>query len=139
MEIDSKQWTKVDRADLMSIKLFVYEFIEILIEKLSNITVLSFIAWAQSEYLKNLKIALGPNEAIMLCNIAEKYLFGIQEEVLGYQWNKINVPVILLYYIIILRILLLLHLFASCLMILTMMLVLFTKLWRQQLDISRQS
>ena len=139
MGIDSKQWTKVDRADLMSIKLFVYEFIEILIEKLSNITVHSFIAWAQFDYLKNLKRALGPNEVIMLCNFTEQYSFVIQDEVLGYHWNKINVPFILLSYIIVLRILLLPHLFASCLMFLTMMLVLSTKLWRQQLDISRQS
>jgi len=88
MEIDFKQWTKVDRADLMSMKLPVYDFIELLIEKLSNITVHSSIARAQSDYLKMLKETLGPSEVIMLGDFAENYSFVIQDEVQGYHWNK---------------------------------------------------
>jgi len=87
MEIDFKQWTKVDRADLMSMKLPVYDFIELLIEKLSNITVHSFIARAQSDYLKMLKETLGPSEVIMLGDFAENYSFVIEDEVQGYHWN----------------------------------------------------
>ena len=68
----------------MTMELPVYEFIELLIEKLSNITMHSFIAWAQSQYLKNLKRALGPNEVIMLGDFAENYSFVIQDEVQGY-------------------------------------------------------
>ena len=88
MEIDFKQWTKVGRADLASMKLPVYEFIELLIEKLSKITVHSFIARAQSDYLKILKETLGPSEVIMLGDFAENYSFVIQDEVQGYHWNK---------------------------------------------------
>ena len=55
MEIDFMQWTKVDRADLVSMKLPVYESIELLVEKLSNITVHLCIARAQSDYLKILR------------------------------------------------------------------------------------
>ena len=39
MEIDFKQCTKADRAYLVSMKLPVYQFLELLIEKLSSITV----------------------------------------------------------------------------------------------------
>ena len=131
MEIDFKQWTKVDRADLMSMKLPVYDFIELLIEKLSNITVHSFIARAQSDYLKMLKETLGPSEVIMLGDFAENYSLLSKMKYKAITGIKVNVPFIQLSYITVQKILLSLPLFVSCLMILITMLVLSTKLWRQ--------
>ena len=61
----------MDRADLMSMKLPVYEFTELLIEKLSTSTVHSFIARAQSDYLKIPNEEVEPNEVIMLGDFAE--------------------------------------------------------------------
>ena len=88
MEIDFKQWAKVDRTELLSIKLPINEFIELLLEKLDNITTHSFIAKAQSSYLKHLKETLKSDEAIVLGDFAENYSFVIQDEIQGYHWNK---------------------------------------------------
>lgn len=88
MEIDFKQWAKVDKAYLLSMKLPIYEFIELLVEKLNDNTSYSFIARAQSDYLKKLKETLESNEVIMLGDFAENYSFVIQDEVQGYHWNK---------------------------------------------------
>jgi len=55
----------------------VYEFSELLIEKLSNTAEHSVITLAQSEYLKKLKEALGPNDVTVLGDFAENYSFVI--------------------------------------------------------------
>ena len=52
MEINFKQWTKTDRTELVSMKFPVNEFLELLAKKLDNITTHSYIARAQSSYLK---------------------------------------------------------------------------------------
>jgi hypothetical protein len=88
MEINFKQWTKVDRAELVSMKLPIHEFVELLTEKLDNVTAHSFIAKTQSSYLKHLKETIKPDEVIVLGDFAENYSFVIQDEIQGYHWNK---------------------------------------------------
>ena len=60
-------------------KLSATEFIDLLIQKLDEITVHSFIAWAQSAYLNNLKETVGLDEAIVLGDFAKNYSFIIQD------------------------------------------------------------
>ena len=84
IEVEFQQWTAVDRTELILMKLSTTEFINLLIQKLHEITVHSFIARVQSAYLNNLKETIGLVEAIMLGHFAENYSFIIQDEVQGY-------------------------------------------------------
>ena len=59
-----------------------------LCEKLDKITSYLFIARSQSQYLKQLKDNLKPNEAVVLVDFAENYQFQVQDEIQGYHWNK---------------------------------------------------
>ena len=86
--IDFKQWTTTDRTDLLTMKLPLNEFIELLCEKLDKITPHSFIAKSQSKYLKNLKETLSLDEAIVLGDFAENYTFVVQDEIQSYHWSK---------------------------------------------------
>ena len=88
IEVEFQQWTTVDQTELISMKLSATEFIDLLIQKLDEITVHSFIARAQSAYLNNLKETISPDEAIVLGDFAKNYSFIIQDEVQGYHWNK---------------------------------------------------
>ena len=86
--VEFKQWTTTDRTDLQTLRLPVDEFIELLCEKLDKITTHSFIAKAQSSYLKQLKESLTSDEAIVLGDFAENYTFVVQDEIQSYHWCK---------------------------------------------------
>ncbi|XP_065684929.1 uncharacterized protein LOC136097009 [Hydra vulgaris] len=86
--VDFKQWTTTDRTELLTIKLPLNEFIELLCEKLDNITSHSFIAKSQSSYLKHLKETISIDEAIVLADFAENYTFVVQDEIQSYHWSK---------------------------------------------------
>ena len=88
IEDEFQQWTTVDRTELISMKLSATEFIDLLIQKLDEITVHLFNAPVQSAYLNNLKETIGPDEAIVLGEFVKNYSFIIQDEVQGYHWNK---------------------------------------------------
>ena len=83
IEIEFKQWTTVDRAELVSKSLPVDEFIEDLITKLNNLTTHSYIAKAQSRYLREMKENLNENEVVVLLDLAENYTYVIQDESQG--------------------------------------------------------
>ena len=69
-------------------KLSFTEYIDLLIQKLDEITVHLFIGQGQSAYLKNLKETIGLDEANVLGDSAKNYSFIIQNDVQGYHWNK---------------------------------------------------
>ena len=81
LTIDFKQWTMTDRNHLLTMKLSLNEFIELLCEKLDKITSNSCIAKLQANYLKHLKEILTPDEAIVLGDFAENYTFVVQEKI----------------------------------------------------------
>ena len=64
------------------------EFINLLEEKLGNITTYSVIVRSQADYLKKLKNTIGADEVIVLGDFAEDYSFLVQDEIQGYHWNK---------------------------------------------------
>ena len=95
-----KQWTTTDRTELVTMKLPVDEFIESLVDKLNKLTKQSFIAKAQSSYLKQCKEDLKDDEVVILLDFAENYKFVIQDEVQSYHWNQQSCllhPVVLYY------------------------------------------
>ena len=60
LTIDFKQWTTTDRTDLLTMKLLLNEFIELM-----------------NLYLKHLKEILSPDEAIVSGDFAENYNFVV--------------------------------------------------------------
>ena len=86
--ITFKQWTTVDRSELITKTETVADYIEILIAQLVKSTVHSFIARSQAKALKELKINLQQNEVIVLGDFAENYSFVVQDEIQGMHWNN---------------------------------------------------
>ena len=66
------------------------EFLELLVNAISNLTVHSFIAKSQSRYLKDQKEKLCGTSCIALLDFAENYQFMVQDEIQGFHWNKIG-------------------------------------------------
>ena len=77
-----------DRTELTLRILPQNEFINLLEEKLDNITTYSVIVRSQADYLKKLKNTIGADEVIVLGDFAEDYSFLVQDEIQGYHWNK---------------------------------------------------
>ena len=77
-----------DQTELISMILPQNEFINLLVQKLDNITTHSFIAKSQAGCLKQLKNTIGADEMIVLGDFAENYFFLVQKEIQGYHWNK---------------------------------------------------
>ena len=88
IQVTFQQWVTTDRSDLINQTLHIEDFINFLCENLDAITTHSYIAQHQSQYLKNLKEDLQPNEVIVLEDFTENYNFLMQDEVQGYHWNS---------------------------------------------------
>ena len=65
-EIGFKQWIMTNRTELTSMILPQNEFVNLLVEKLDNITTHSFIARCEASYLKQLKNTISVDEVIVL-------------------------------------------------------------------------
>ena len=79
------------------------DFLSFLCEKLDSITLHSFIAKKQSQYLKELKEELSQNQVIVLVDFAENHNFLVQDEVQSYHWNSQQCtlhPVIIYYQLV---------------------------------------
>ena len=70
-----------DRTELTSMIFPQNEFINLLVEKLDNITTYSLIARSQASYLKQLKNTIAADEVIVLGDFAENYSFLVQDEI----------------------------------------------------------
>ena len=69
-----------DRYNLLTMKLSLNKFTELLCEKLEKITSHSFTAKSQANYHKHLKEILSPDETIVLGDFAENYTFRVHEK-----------------------------------------------------------
>ena len=100
LNIQFQQWTSVDHSELVQQILPIDEFISRLVEKLSTLTTHLYIAKAQAKYLKKCKEELRENEVIVFGDFAENYQLVIQNEILGFHWNKQSCTLhpIVLYY-----------------------------------------
>ena len=88
--IEFNQWTSTDRANLISRRENVPQFINLVIQQLEKLTAHSFIAKYQSNYLRESKENLEENEVIILRDFAENYSFVVQDEVQGFHWNNLQ-------------------------------------------------
>ena len=86
--IQFQQWTTVDRFQLVQQSLPVKEFVDVLVDKINDLTGHSYIAKAQAQYFKRCKEELADDSVIILVDFAENYKFIIQDEVQSYHWNQ---------------------------------------------------
>lgn len=82
------QWINTDRCSLETLVKPLEEFIEYFIEKFKKLIPHHFISKEQSNFIKNLKLTLKPNEFIVHGDFAENYSFIIQNAVQGFHWNN---------------------------------------------------
>lgn len=87
--IHFQQWESTDRTQINNLCLAVNEFIELVAEKMDQLTAHSFIAKSQAAYLRSRKEGLKDEEGIALVDFAENFEFVIQDEAQGYHWCKI--------------------------------------------------
>ena len=83
-----QQWQTTDRAELSMHCLPVDEFTDLLVQKLDELTVHSFIAKSQSVYMKQRKNDLREDESLCTADFAEKYQYIIQDEIQSAHWSK---------------------------------------------------
>ena len=86
--IEFSQWVTTDRCELQHRQLPVTEFIDLLVEKLSNLTTHSYISHSQAQFLRDLKLKLDKDDVIVLGDFAENFKFVIQDEIQSYHWNQ---------------------------------------------------
>ena len=87
-EISFQQWQGTDRAMLNTQTTSTEEFLELLVNAISNLTVHSFIAKSQCRIRK--KNCVEHHACIALLDFAENYQFMVQDEIQGFHWNKIG-------------------------------------------------
>ena len=80
-EIEFKHWTMNDGTELTLKILPQNEFINLLVEKLDNITTYSLITRSLACYLKQLKNTVGADEVIVLGDFAENYSLPVQDDI----------------------------------------------------------
>ena len=88
--IEYSQWTTTDRANLVSFRENVSEYVALIIQQLEKLTSHSFISKCQSKNLKELKESLEEKHVIILGDFAENYSFVVQDEVQGFHWNNLQ-------------------------------------------------
>ena len=82
------QWDTTDRATFTTYTATYEEYKDLLIMSIDNLTTHSYLAKAQSQYVKSTKESLGRNEVLVLGDFAENYQFLIQDEIQSYHWSK---------------------------------------------------
>lgn len=89
--INFQQWVSTDRTTLVTQQLSMADFIELLTNKLDNLTVHHYIAKHQSGYLTELKEKIPETECIVILDFAENYSFIVQDAAQGFHWDNSQV------------------------------------------------
>ena len=89
--ISFQQWMSTDRTTLITQQLPLGEFIELLVNKVDDLTVHHYIAKHQSAYLTELKEKIPTNECIVILDFAENYSFIVQDAAQGFHWDNSQV------------------------------------------------
>ena len=98
--IEFSQWTTTDRSTLTTQKESYPAYIDLVGSKLNKLAPHSYIAKAQSRYLKQRKEELGNNDVLFLGDFAENYKFIVQDEVQSFHWSNLQCtlhPVVIYY------------------------------------------
>ena len=99
-QIIYQQWIGTDRTTLSTDTTSLYSLIDMVVTSIDALTSHSYIAKAQSKYLKTRKENLDDTTVILLCDFAENFTFVIQDEIQSYHWtqNQATLHPIVMYY-----------------------------------------
>ena len=78
----------MDRTTMNKLTSTTEDYINLLSEKVFELSQQHFISKAQSNFLKYKKETVSQNEAIILLDFAENYSFIIQNAVQGFHWDN---------------------------------------------------
>lgn len=87
-QIIFKQWVFTDRSSLETFIKSSDDFIDSLVQSLTNLLGHSYVAKQQSKYFQDLKKSISPGNFIIICDFAQNYTFVVQDEIQGYHWNN---------------------------------------------------
>ena len=96
--ISFHQWQGTDRAMLYTRTIPILDFVDLLVDTISKLTVYSFIAKSQARYIKNRKDNMSETSCIVLLDFAENYQFVVQDEIQGFHWKTSDVAEVQLPY-----------------------------------------
>lgn len=84
-----KQWVTVDRAEMLTVSKPREEFLESLMDKVSELKAHHYVSKIQSASFKDLKSTLTKEECVVVADFAENFTFVVQDEIQSYHWvNK---------------------------------------------------
>ena len=86
--IHFQQWQSTDRTQIMTLFLSRFEFLQLPAEKLDHLSAHSYIAKAQTAYLRHSKETSKTNECLILADFAENYHFIVEDEIQSCHWSK---------------------------------------------------
>lgn len=94
------QWTTTDRSTIVTHSNTVTEFVELVSQKVDELTTHHYIKEEQSRFLKDLKENLPENEIIVQMDFAENYAFIVQDASQSFHWNNLQATLhpIVIYY-----------------------------------------
>lgn len=87
-EITYSAWVQTDRTQQIQQTVTMSEYLETVLENLEKLTPHSYITKAQSKFLKEQKMSLRPNEALVLMDFSQNFTFVVQDEVQGAYWSR---------------------------------------------------
>ena len=87
-QIQYESWLQTDRCTIVSTTINVYEFMNILGEKLIKFKTHDFFAREQYLFLSDLKKNLQKGEFLVCCDFAENYAFIVQNSTQSFHWNN---------------------------------------------------
>ena len=87
-EIQFESWFQTDRCTIGSKTVNIYEFLNILGEKLLKLKTHDFFARKQFIFSDQLKQNLQKGEFLVCCDFAENYAFVIQNSTQSFHWNN---------------------------------------------------
>lgn len=87
-EVTYSAWVTTDRTQQVHYTVTFEEYLETLIKHLELLIPHSFITKSQANYLKEYKVNLKSNQAVVLLDFSENYSYVLQNEAQGYHWTR---------------------------------------------------
>lgn len=86
--VEFRTWESVDRATLLTQKMPMQEFIDLLCVRLKSLKSHHFIATEQTAYMKERKESLTDGEVLVQCDFSENYNFIAQDAAQSFHYNN---------------------------------------------------
>ena len=87
-EIIFQQWVGADRTTFLSDSASIHELIDMVVNSIDKLTSHTYIAKAQSNYLKSRKENIDENSIIFWATSQKNSTFVVQDQIQGYHWYK---------------------------------------------------